>query len=71
MMGSLYLLWALAFYLGSVMSSMSVGVSEGATQAAAFVPLLRELSLIFVVALAAAVALLPLVKRWDRQFSAK
>lgn len=71
MMGSLYLLWALAFYLGSVMSSMSVGVSEGVTQAAAFVPLLRELSLIFVVALAAAVALLPLVNRWDRQFSAK
>ncbi|GAA4488554.1 peptide MFS transporter [Gluconacetobacter asukensis] len=68
MMGSLYLLWALAFYAGSVLSA--IGGQPGAmVGAAAYVPLLRDLALLIAAAFTGAVALLPVLGHWEKQFA--
>ena len=69
MMGSLYLLWALAMYAGSVLANIATP-AEGAAAVqgpAQYVPLLRDLALALLVATALSAALLPLARKWDRQ----
>lgn len=69
MMGSLYLLWALAMYAGSVLANIAtpaegVAVVDGPAQ---YVPLLRDLSLALLVATVLSAVFLPLARKWDRQ----
>lgn len=72
MMGSLYLLWALAFYVGSVIANFASSDRAGsiAPGPAAFAPLLGGLFWALLAASIAALALLPLIARWERQHSA-
>ncbi|MCQ9156136.1 peptide MFS transporter [Acidomonas methanolica] len=70
MMGSLYLLWALSFYLGSVVANMVEVVPGTASGAGPYVPLLRGLFWALLGACFVIVALLPLLDRWERRHAA-
>lgn len=65
MMGSLYLVWALAMYVGSVIANIATATPGHG--AAAYVGLLRDLFFLALAAFAAVVALLPIAAKWARQ----
>lgn len=70
MMGSLYLLWGIAMYVGSLVANFAAfdGASpQGVPAAALYVPLFRDLFFAGLVLTGILAALLPLARRWDRQ----
>lgn len=70
MMGSLYLLWGIAMYAGSLVANFAAASGEpttGAAAAALYVPLFRDLFIAGLVLTGLLICLLPLAKRWDRE----
>ncbi|WP_336944650.1 oligopeptide:H+ symporter [Asaia sp. BMEF1] len=70
MMGSLYLVWGIAMYVGSLVANFAAATGEpssGAAAAALYVPLFRDLFIAGLVLTGLLICLLPLAKRWDRE----
>lgn len=73
MMGSLYLLWGIAIYAGSLIANYAAvgsAVEAQALGAVAYVPLFRGLFVAALIMTALLVICLPLAGKWDRQHAA-
>jgi len=71
MMGSLYLLWGIAMYVGSMLANLAAigqgAEAQAAAGAGAYAPLFRDLFAIGCVMVVLFVAVLPLARRWERE----